>query len=128
MSHPILYFDRSDIHPGMEPELRKAVPRLVAFVKAQQPQLLVYGISIEDSSHSMVVSAVHPDSASLERHLSIGGDQFRKIGRFIELRSIEVVGPVSVRAVLQLEEKAASLGERATVEVSQVVAGFSRLP
>jgi hypothetical protein len=75
----------------------------------------------------MVVAAVHPDSASLERHLSIGGDEFRRVGRYIDLRSIEVVGPVSARAIEQLEEKAAALGEAATIEITQVVAGFSRL-
>jgi len=127
MSHPILYLDRSAIHPGREVELREAVSHLMAFVEDQQPQLLAYGVSIDDSSHAMVVSAIHPDSASLERHLAIGGDEFRKVGRYIQLQSIEVVGPVSERAVEQLERKAAALGEGVSIHVSGVTAGFSRL-
>jgi quinol monooxygenase YgiN len=127
MSHPILYLDRSTVRPGIEAELRDAVARLVAFVSDEEPQLLAYEVAIDETSHSMVVAAVHPDSASLERHLSIGGDEFRRVGRYIDLRSIEVVGPVSARAIEQLEEKAAALGEAATIEITQVVAGFSRL-
>ena len=127
MTHPILYVDRSEIHPGAVPALRAAVTRLVSFIEAQEPQLLAYGFSIDDESRSMVVTAVHPDSASLERHLTIGGDEFRKVGRHIELRSIEVVGPVSARAVERLQEKAAALGSDARVDVKAVAAGFSRL-
>jgi len=127
MSQPILYLDRSTIHPGMEARLREAVSRLVAFVEEQQPQVLAYGVSIDDASHAMVVSAVHPDSASLERHLAMGGDEFRKVGTFIELQSIQVVGALSDHAVEQLGRKAAALGEHATVEISPVAAGFSRL-
>jgi hypothetical protein len=127
MSYPILYLDRSTIHPGTEVELREAVARLVALVEDQQPQLLAYGFSIDDSSHAMIVSAVHPDSASLERHLAMGGDEFRRVGRYIELESIEVVGPVSDRAVEQLKQKAAALGDGASIHISPVAAGFSRL-
>ena len=127
MSHPILYLDRSTIHPGVEAELREAVSRLVAFVEDQQPQLLAYGFSIDDSSHEMIVSAVHPDSASLERHLAMGGDEFRRVGRYIQLESIDVVGPVSDHAVEQLKQKAAALGEGASIHISAVAAGFSRL-
>ena len=127
MSQPILYLDRSTIHPGMEVQLREAVSRLVAFVEEQQPQLLVYGCSIDDTSHTMVVSAVHPDSASLERHLAIGGDEFRKVGTYIQLQSIQVVGPVSDHAVEQLNRKAAALGDGVSIDISPVTAGFSRL-
>lgn len=127
MSHPILYLDRSTIRSGAESELREAVSRLVSFVKDEEPQLLAYAFSIDEASQSMVVSAVHPDSASLERHLAIGGDEFRKVGRYIDLQSIEVVGAVSPRAAEQLQEKAAALGASATVAINAVAAGFSRL-
>jgi hypothetical protein len=127
MSQPILYLDRSKIRSGAESELPEAVSRLVSFVEAEEPQLLVYGVSIDEASMSMVVSAVHPDSSSLERHLSIGAAEFRKVGRFIDLQSIEVVGPVSARAAERLQEKAAALGSGATVAISAVAAGFSRL-
>ena len=127
MSQPILYLDRSTILPGSEAELRDAVTRLVAFVEANQPQLLVYGVSVDESSRSMVVTAVHPDSASLERHLAMGGDAFARVGRYIRLESIQAIGPVSDRAVEELAQKAAALGQGVRVDVTPVAVGFSRL-
>ena len=38
----------------------------------------------------MAVVAVHPNAASLELHLRVGGPEFRKVGEFIVLRAIEV--------------------------------------
>jgi len=75
----------------------------------------------------MTVVAVHPDSASLELHLRIGGPEFRRMADFIELRSIEIYGTPGETARSLLDEKARALGNaRVTVHPRQ--AGFARLP
>jgi len=127
MSMPIVYVDRSDVMPGKAAELRHAVSELVTFVEAREPQLISYSFHVDDQASTMTVVAVHPDSASLELHLAIGGPEFRKVGAFISLRSIEVFGVPSATALRQLHEKARMLGG-ATVIVRSPDAGFARVP
>lgn len=122
---PIVYIDRSEIRPGARAQLRDAVARLVAFVEEHEPQLAVYSIHLDENASAMTVLAVHPDSASLELHLRVGGPEFRRVGEFILLRSIDVYGEPSPIALELLEEKAKMLGD-ATVAVHPRTAGFSR--
>ena len=127
MAGPIVYLDRSDVIPGTFADLEKAVSELVAFVEAREPRLIAYGFYIDDVDSTMTLVAIHPDSASLEFHLSIGDPEFRKVGAFIRLRAIEVFGQPSETAVDQLHEKARMLGD-ATVVVHSATIGFARLP
>ena len=127
MAGPIVYIDRSDVTTGNLADLRAAVSDLVAFVEAREPRLIAYAFYIDEAGSTMTVVAVHPDSASLELHLSIGGPEFRKVGAFIRLRAIEVFGQPSAAAVDQLNDKARMLGD-ATVVVHSADAGFARTP
>lgn len=125
MTSPILYIDHSDVRSGTVAELRGAVSQLVAFVEEREPQLLAYGFAIDEEALAMTVIAAHPDSASLERHLTIGGPEFQRVGAFITLRSIEVYGHPSPAAVEQLRDKARALGD-ATIVVHGLASGFAR--
>jgi hypothetical protein len=127
MDGPIVYIDRSDVRPGAVADLRNAVSELVAFVEAREPQLISYGFYVDESASTMTVVAVHPDSASLGYHLSIGGPEFRKVGAFITLRTIEIFGVPSEAVLDQVREKALTLGN-ATVIVRSADAGFARVP
>jgi hypothetical protein len=127
MSMPIVYIDRSDVRHGVAAGLRHAVSELVAFVEAREPQLISYSFHIDADASTMTVVAVHPDSASLELHLTIGGPEFRKVGAFITLRMIEVFGVPSPAALQQLHEKARMLGDAAVI-VRPPDAGFARIP
>ena len=125
MAQLIVYIDRSDIRPGALPELRTAVAALVAFVEEREPQLLAYGFHIDEDASTMAVVAVHPDAASLELHLRVGGPEFRKVGEFIALRAIEVYGEVGEEIIALLQEKARALGG-ASVSIHPQTVGFAR--
>jgi len=73
----------------------------------------------------MTVTAVHPDSASLELHLELGREAFRKLGEMITLRQIEVYGTTSDRAREMLEPKVQMLG--GSVTVTERFSGFARM-
>ncbi|MFD4420837.1 hypothetical protein ACFWN7_04935 [Agromyces sp. NPDC058484] len=128
MAEPLVYIDHSQIRPGRLAEVRKGIPDLVGFVDEHEPQLISYGFYIDEQASAMTVVAVHPDSASLELHLEIGGPQFRKLAQFIDLRLIEVYGEPSETALHQLRRKADLLGEDARVVVHGLQAGFARVP
>ena len=127
MAMPIVYIDRSDIRPGTTADLQRAVIQLVRFVEAREPRLISYSFHIDHEASTMTVVAVHPDSASLELHLTIGGPEFRKVGAFVTLRLIEVFGEPSETVRHQLHEKARMLGE-AEVIVRPSDVGFGRVP
>jgi hypothetical protein len=128
MSEPIVYIDRSEIRAGKLEVVKMAIPQLVSFVKAKEPQLISYGIYLDEAGSTMSVIAIHPDSASMEFHLEIGGPEFRKFAELIDLRSIDVYGRPSDIVLTRLQQKAEMLGENGRVLVHDVVSGFARFP
>lgn len=125
MTQPIVYIDTSAIREGKLEELELAMKRLAAFVEANVPQLISYGFFLDGDRTQMTVVAVHPDSASLEFHMDVGGAEFRKFADLIDLSRIEVYGGVSDTVRERLQQKARMLGT-GTVAVHEFYAGFTR--
>ncbi len=125
-SEPIVYIDHSNFREGSLEELKAGVRRLVDFIDAREPQLISYGFYIDEASSKMTVVAVHPDSASLELPLDIGNAEFRKL-HLLTLTAIECYGRPSERALEQLRQKAAALGDGGTVVSVGRFAGFTHL-
>jgi hypothetical protein len=124
-SELIVYIDHSDIREGSLEELKAGVQRLVDFIDAREPQLIDYGFYIDEDAAKMTVVAVHRDSASLELHMDIGSEEFRKLGHLLTLTGIECYGRPSERALEQLRLKAATLGQGGTVLSIERFAGFT---
>ena len=127
-SEPIVYIDHSDILEGAIDELRAGVTRLVEFIDEREPRLIAYGFYLDEAAMNMTVVAVHPDSASLELHMEVGGEAFRKLGHLIRLTGIECYGRPSERALEQLRQKASALGDDGTIVSVGRFAGFMHLP
>jgi hypothetical protein len=124
---PIVYIDHSQIREDSVDELKVGLRRLVDFIDAREPQLISYGFYIDEDAGSMTVVAVHPDSASLERHLDIGGAEFRKLAHLLTLTGIECYGRPSERALEQLRLKADALGDGGAIVSVERFAGFAHL-
>ena len=122
----IFYVDRSDVHERSLDELKTAIRALVAFVDAHQPQMLTYAIYLDEQALEMTVVSVHPNSASLERHIEVGASEFRKLSPYISLREIEVFGSLSAKAADLVQQKAAALGDAGRVRFHERFAGFDR--
>jgi hypothetical protein len=67
----VVYIDDSPIHEGCRDELKQGVRRLVDVIDQLEPQLIGYGFYFDDAANQMTVTAVHPDSASLELHMEV---------------------------------------------------------
>jgi len=128
MTDAIVYIDHSEIREGSLEELEAGISKLVEFIEAREPQLISYGFYLDGQAAHMTVVAVHPDAASLELHLEIGGPEFRKLADLIELQRIEVYGRPTDNVMRQLRQKAEILGEGAEVFVHELSAGFTRRP
>ncbi|MFI8965044.1 hypothetical protein ACIGO8_23360 [Streptomyces sp. NPDC053493] len=128
MAEPIFYVDHSDIREGRIAEVRAGMRELAAFVEEREPQLIAYHFYLDGAESTMTVVAVHPDAASLERHLELGGPKFREFAALIRMRSIDVYGQPSPAVLDRLRQKAEMLGDAggAGVTVHTLQAGFSR--
>jgi hypothetical protein len=125
MSQPIVYIDTSAIRAGKLGELEVSMKLLASFVERNVPQLISYAFFLDEEKTRMTVVAVHPDSASLEHHMDVGREEFRKFSALIELQRIEVYGRISDAVLARLHQKAKMLGT-ATVTVHDFFAGFTR--
>ena len=125
MSEPVVSVDSSDIREGKLDELRDAVAELAAFVETNETDPIAYEVFLSDDGRRMTVFQVHPDSASMERHLELAGPVFARFADLLTLRRIDIYGSPSQDVVDQLKRKAGLLGT-ATVEVHGLQAGFAR--
>jgi hypothetical protein len=125
MEQPIYYVDRSDIREGKPREVKQGMTDLAAFVEAREPQLIAYHFYVDESESMTTTVAVHPDSASLELHMEVGGPKFRAFGALTRMRSIDVYGRPGPAVGGLLRRKAEMLGG-GTVTLHTVRAGFSR--
>ena len=125
MTEPIYYVDTSEIRPGRLDTLRHLMTDLVAFVKENEPQLIAYDFFVDEGGTTMTCTAVHPDSASMEFHMTIGWEKFRGFADHIHQRSIDVYGDASDSVMARLQSKIEMLG-RGRVTVHRRHAGFAR--
>jgi hypothetical protein len=122
---PILVVDSSDIHEGKLEEVKTGVEELVAFVEANEAEPLAYDIYFDAAGTLMTVVQIHPDAASLERHLTVAGPLFRRFADLLTLARVDVYGRASEAALEQIRGKAQLLGN-APVLVHELHAGFTR--
>jgi quinol monooxygenase YgiN len=122
----LVYIDTSEVRVGALEELKAAVEELVEFLDANVDGPIAYNVYFSDDGTQMTVVHIHPDSASLENHLKVGGPAFQRFADLLTLSSIRVYGEPSENAIRQLHDKADLLG---CTDVSVYVrhAGFGRL-
>jgi hypothetical protein len=123
LQSPIVYIDHSDIREGALEELKAGVQRLVEFIDAREPQLITYGFYIDAEAAKMTVVAVHPDSASLELHMDIGSEEFRKLAHLLTLTASECYGRPSEGARAAATQ-GGHAGERRDPRVRRAVRGL----
>jgi hypothetical protein len=127
MSDAIVYVDTSDVREGALDELKEGMKDLAAFVEDNEPQLVAYNVYFSDDGNRMTVVHVHPDAASLEYHLEVAAPMFRRLAGLVTLRSTQIYGEPSEKALGQSRAKAELLGQDAELVVEPLHAGFTRL-
>jgi hypothetical protein len=125
MAEPLIVLDTSEIREGTREELERGIAELAAFVEANESDPISYQVFFGDDGRVMTVLQVHPDSASMERHMELAGPVFARFAELIVLRTIDIYGSPSEKVVEQLRRKAELLGT-ATVTVHDRQAGFVR--
>jgi hypothetical protein len=126
MDEPIVAIDTSEVRAGRLDEVKAAIEDLAAFVDANEPRPIAYNAYLDESSNRLTVLQVHPDSASLEHHMRIGGSAFAGFTELIRMQTMDVYGEPSEELLVLLRQKAKMLGGIPVV-VHTRHAGFIRL-
>jgi hypothetical protein len=125
MAEPLIVLDTSEIREEKRDQLQREIAELAAFVEANESDPIVYEVYFGDDGRFMTVLQIHPDSASMERHMELAGPVFATFADLVVLRTIDIYGSPSEKVVEQLRRKAELLGT-ATVIVHDRQAGFTR--
>ena len=125
MAEPLIILDTSEIREGKRAELERGIVELAAFVEANETDPISYQVFLGDDGRVMTVLQVHPDSASMERHMELAGPVFARFADMVVLRTIDIYGSPSEKVLDQLRRKTELLGT-ATVTVHDRQAGFAR--
>ncbi len=126
MSEPLISLDTSLIRDGRLDELKEAVTELVEFVRSNEPRRIAYEVYFDETGSRMTVVQVHPDSASMEYHMTVAGPAFAGFAELITLSTLDVYGKPSEELLELLRRKVQMLGG-ATVIVHDLQAGFARI-
>jgi hypothetical protein len=126
VSEPIVSIDTSEIREGKLDDLKVAVGELVAFVESNEPRPILYDIFFDETGTLMTVVQMHPDSESMEYHMTVAGPAFAGFSELVTLSTLDVYGEPSEALLEQLGRKVQLLGP-ATVVVHDLQAGFARL-
>jgi len=125
MAEPLIVLDTSEIREGKREQLERGIAELAAFVETNESHPIAYEVYFGDDGRRMTVLQIHPDSASMERHMELAGPVFARFADLVVLRTIDVYGSPSENVLEQLRRKAELLGT-ATVTVHDSQAGFVR--
>jgi quinol monooxygenase YgiN len=126
MAEPVISLDTSLIRDGRLDELKEAIAELVEFVESNEPRPIAYEVYLDDTGSRMTVVQVHPDSASMEYHMTVAGPAFAGFAELVTLSTLDVYGKPSEELLELLSRKVQMLGG-ATVNVHDLQAGFARI-
>ena len=124
MAGSLIYVGTHAITQGKLDVAKAASGELGAFLEANHPRMLHFGIYIDDDANEMTVIQVHPDEDSLVLHLQLAGQRIAKAYEFLDAtKRIDIYGRPSDALVDQIRQ----MGMGAPVRFNVATAGFSRL-
>lgn len=105
---------------------RRRVPGLVAFVEANEPQLIAFNEYVNDNGTEVTVVQVHPDAASMQNHLAIIGQ--RAAQAYAEMLdatvAVQIYGPIDPQMLATMRTQT---GEGVSLTVAtEHLGGFTR--
>jgi hypothetical protein len=120
----LIYVGTHAITQGKLEVAKEASRELGAFLEANHPRMLHFGIYIDDDAHEMTVIQIHPDEDSLVLHLKLAGERIAKAYEFLDATTrIDIYGRPSDALIDQIRQ----MGMGAPIRFNVATAGFSRL-
>ena len=124
MAGSLIYVGTHAITPGKLDVAKQVSREMGAFLEANHPRMLHFGIYIDDDAHEMTVIQIHPDEDSLVSHLKLAGERIAKAYEFLEATTrIDIYGQSSDALIDQIRQ----MGRGAPIRFNVAAGGFSRL-
>ena len=125
-SPPLIFVATNRLKPGQLDAERRRVRGLVEFVEQNEPQLIAFNEYVSDNGSEVTVVQVHPDAASMQKHLEIIGE--RAAQAYEETLdatiAIQIFGPVDPQMLTTMRTQT---GERVSLTVAtEHLGGFTR--
>jgi hypothetical protein len=125
-SAPLIFVATNRLKPGQLDAERRRVPGLIEFVEHNEPQLISFNEYVNDNGTEVTVVQVHPDAASMQKHLEIIGE--RAAQAYDETLdatiAIQIFGPVGPQMLTTMRTQT---GEGVTLSVAtEHLGGFTR--
>jgi len=107
---PIVFVATNRLKHGALELERERVPELVDFVEREEPHAIAFNEYLSEAGDEVTVVQIHPDGASLEKHLGVISDHARRsyeetLDRTVR---IQVFGEVPDSVLAILREQASS--------------------
>jgi NAD(P)-dependent dehydrogenase (short-subunit alcohol dehydrogenase family) len=125
-SAPLIFVATNRLKAGQLDAERRRVPGLVQFIEQNEPRLIGFNEYVNDDGTEVTVVQVHPDAASMQRHLSIIGE--RAAQAYAETLdatlAIQIFGPVDPQMLATMRSQT---GDGVVLTVAtEHLGGFTR--
>ena len=126
MPGPLIFVATNRLKPGALDLERRRVPELVSFVEREEPQVIGFAEYLNEAGDEVTVVQIHPDAASLEKHLGVIAEHARRAYEETLDRTvrIQVFGELPEAIAARLREQA-SEGVEIVINAERL-AGFLR--
>jgi hypothetical protein len=125
MAEPLIFIDVSEVLDGKLEDVKLGFKELSAFVDANEPRALSYNVFFDEPDRTVTVVQVHPDSESMEFHMTAGAELFKGFKGLLQMQTMDIYGRPSENLLRLMTDKAAMLDAR-SVRVHDLHAGFTR--
>lgn len=110
MPGPLIFVATNRLKEGALELERRRVPEVVEFVEREEPRVIGFNEYLNEAGDEVTVVQIHPDAASLEKHLGVITDHARRsyeetLDRTVR---IQVFGDVPDSVAAMLREQASS--------------------
>lgn len=120
----LIYVGTHAITPGKLNVAKEVSREMGAFLDANHPRMLHFGIYIDDDAHEMTVIQIHPDEDSLVLHLQLARERIARAYDFLDATTrINIYGRPSDALAEQIKQMAMG----APLRFNGATGGFSRL-
>lgn len=92
MQEPFVFVTTHTINDGKREEVEALSESFSDFVESNEPDVLAFEFFVDDDGRTVSNVQVHPDAASMERHLQLSGEQIGRALAVTQTRSIDVYG------------------------------------
>ena len=124
-STPLIFVATNRLKPG-QLDAERRVPDLIEFVEQNEPQLIAFNEYVNDNGTEVTVVQVHPDAASMQKHLGIIRERAAQAydDTLDATLAIQIFGPVDPQMLSTMRTQT---GEGVSLTVAtEHLGGFTR--